>query len=328
MTALVRGEATIVAARESLAADVRHFLQATPRQLPSRALYDTLGSALFDAICELPWYPVTRAERRLIVAHRAAIADCAWQPERLVELGCGNGEKLSLLLGPRDAASHRALRRIDLVDVSASALSAAARLIAENRDLSIVTHQHRYEDGLAIAAGSRIGTERFGVLFFGSNIGNFDPAGATAFLETMRKTLRDDDTLVIGADLVKTERDLLRAYDDPLGVTAAFNKNLLVRINRDMGANFDITAFDHRAVWNAEQSRIEMHLVSRGKQRVDIPAAGMSLELRAGEMIWTESSYKYDVKAFEALLRRTGFVPVRHWNDREGQFLLVVARAA
>ena len=327
MTAILRGEAAITAATKSLAADVRDYLASTPRQLPSRALYDALGSALFDAICELPWYPVTRAERRLIAAHRDAIVECAGHPERLVELGCGNGEKLTLLLGPGHATSWRALRRIDLVDVSASALASAARLIGEDRDLVITTHQHRYEEGLAIATASRIAGERIGVLFLGSNIGNFDPPGANDFLTTVRQTLQPDDALVIGADLVKPERDLQLAYDDPLGVTAAFNKNLLLRINREMGANFDITAFDHRAVWNAEQSRVEMHLVSREKQHVDIPAAGITLDLRVGEMIWTESSYKYDVKGFDALLRRVGFTPVRHWIDREGQFLLVVARA-
>lgn len=328
MTAIVRGEAGLTPASAPLTADVLGYLTATPRQLPSRALYDTLGSALFDAICQLPWYPVTRAERRLIAAHGEALADSAGQPERLVELGCGNGEKLSLLLGPGDTPSHRALRRIDLVDISASALSSAARLVGENRHVVIVTHQQRYEEGLAIATSSRAPGERFAVLFLGSNIGNFDPPGAMAFLDTIRKALHKNDALIIGADLVKPQRDLLLAYDDPLGVTAAFNKNLLVRLNREMGANFDITAFDHRAVWNAELSRVEMHLVSRSKQRVDIPAAGVSIDFVPGETIWTESSYKYNVQAFDALLRRAGFTPARHWIDREGQFLLVVARAA
>ncbi len=328
MSAILHGEAAVAATSESLTSDVRRYLNATPRQLPSRALYDALGSALFDAICQLPWYPVTRAERRLIVAHREAIAESSGQPERLIELGCGNGEKLALLLGPPDAASHRALRRVDLVDVSASALSSAARLIGEARDLVIATHQHRYEDGLAIAAASRGDGECVCVLFLGSNIGNFDPPGAHVFLETVRQHLQPGDALVIGADLVKPERDLLLAYDDPLGVTAAFNKNLLVRINREMGANFDVTSFDHRAVWNAEHSRVEMQLVSRRTQRVDIPAAAIVLDLCAGEQIWTESSYKYDVNAFEALLRRTGFTPARHWVDREGRFLLVVAQTA
>jgi uncharacterized SAM-dependent methyltransferase len=131
--------------------------------------------------------------------------------------------------------------------------------------------------------------------------------------------------LLIGADLVKPERDLLLAYDDPLGVTSAFNKNLLVRVNRELGATFDLNGFDHRAVWNLEASRVEMHLVSRSRQRVDIAESGLALDFRPGEFIWTESSYKYEMKGFAATLRDAGFQPSRHWIDRQGQFLLVLA---
>jgi L-histidine Nalpha-methyltransferase len=326
MSTILRADA--VAAPDSLAADVRRYLTATPRQLPSRALYDTLGSALFDAICHLPWYPITRAERRLIAARRADILAAAGMCERLIELGCGNGEKLDLLLGsdrePADDLPHR----IDLVDVSASALAAASRLISEDRDVVVVTHQRRYEVGIRTATASRAPDERIGVVFLGSNIGNFDPPGALAFLATVRESLGPGDALVIGADLVKPERELLLAYDDPLGVTAAFNKNLLVRLNREMGATFDLTAFDHRAIWNADESRVEMHLVSRARQRVDIPAAELSLKLEKGEPIWTESSYKYEIGGFEALLRRAGFEPDRHWVEPDGRFVLVVARVA
>jgi dimethylhistidine N-methyltransferase len=309
----------------SLVADVRHFLLQSPRQLPSRGLYDALGSALFDAICHLPWYPVTRAERRLIEAHRTAILRCAGAPDRLIELGCGNGDKLLLLLGPAGTLAEHTVRQIDLVDVSSLALATAARAVGDDRDVIVVTHQQRYEDGAASAAASRLPGERFALLFLGSNIGNFDPPGAQAFLDTLHDISTPGDCLVIGADLVKPERELLLAYDDPLGVTAAFNKNLLVRLNREMGGTFDVTTFDHRAVWNASESRIEMHLVSRKAQRVDIPAAGLSFDLRAGETIWTESSYKYDPSTFNEMLRRSGFEPTQHWIDREGQFLLAVA---
>ena len=321
---IVNGQ-TVDATGASLVADVRHFLLQSPRQLPSRGLYDELGSSLFDAICHLPWYPVTRAERRLIATHRHEILSCAGWPDRLIELGCGNGDKLLLLLGPHRASTERGVRRIDLVDVSPLALATAARAVGDDRDVVVVTHQLRYEDGAARAAASRLPGERIALLFLGSNIGNFDPPGARQFLETLRKTLRPGDCLVIGADLVKPEHELLLAYDDPLGVTAAFNKNLLVRINREMGGTFDITAFDHRALWNADESRVEMHLVSRKPQHIDIPAAGLSLDLRAGDSIWTESSYKYDPSRFSDMLRRSGFAPARHWIDDEGQFLLVVA---
>ena len=325
MSAVERGQAALDTTGASLVADVRHFLLQSPRQLPSRGLYDTLGSALFEAICHLPWYPVTRAERRLIAAHRTEILECAGWPDRLVELGCGSGEKLLLLLGPSRTFTERTVRRIDLVDVSALALATAARAVGDDRDVVIVTHQQRYEDGAARAAASRLPGERFSLLFLGSNIGNFDPPGARQFLETLRKTLRPGDCLVIGADLVKPERTLLLAYDDPLGVTAAFNKNLLVRINREMGGTFDISKFEHRAVWKADESRVEMHLVSRVSQHIDIPAAGLSFDLRSGETIWTESSYKYDPSTFNDMLRRSGFIPAQHWIDREGQFLLAIA---
>jgi dimethylhistidine N-methyltransferase len=325
VSSVERAHIAVDATGTSLVADVRHFLMQSPRQLPSRGLYDTLGSALFDAICHLPWYPVTRAERRLIQAHRTEILDCAGWPDRLVELGCGNGEKLLLLLGSGRHLTASTVRRIDLVDVSPLALATAARAVSDDRDVVVVTYQQRYEEGAASAAASRLPGERFALLFLGSNIGNFDPPGAHQFLDTLRGTLAPGDCLVIGADLVKSEQELLLAYDDPLGVTAAFNKNLLVRINREMGGTFNIENFAHRAVWNGAESRVEMHLVSRHAQHVDIPMAGLSFDLRAGETIWTESSYKYDPSAFDQMLRRSGFEPARHWIDREGQFLLTVA---
>ena len=203
------------------------------------------------------------------------IFDAADRPDRLIELGCGNGEKLDLLLGPRGVRVQQLPRRIDLVDVSASALASASRSVGEDRDLVVVTHESRYEDGLQRAAGTRLPDEQFCVLFLGSNIGNFDPPGAADFLTTIRRAIATGDSLLIGADLVKPERELLLAYDDPLGVTAAFNRNLLVRINRELGANFDVNTFSHRAVWNRDASRIEMHLVSGKTQRADIPSAGL-----------------------------------------------------
>jgi L-histidine Nalpha-methyltransferase len=307
-----------------LAAEVRHYLTQSPRQLPSRALYDALGSALFDAICELPWYPLTRAERRLISQRRDDILRDACSPSRIVELGPGNGSKLDLLLGEPHHARY--VRRIELVDVSPSALHDAARRVSENRMLTVVAHQMRYEEGLAALARNPIGGERTLVLFLGSNIGNFDPPGAAAFLKTIHQSLGESDFLLLGADLVKPERELLLAYDDPLGVTAAFNKNLLVHLNRELGATFDVTKVDHRAVWNARESRVEMHLVSRTVQQVDIPAAGLSLQLAAGESIWTESSYKYRPADLDAMLADAGFARGHHWIDSEAGFLLTLTR--
>jgi dimethylhistidine N-methyltransferase len=309
----------------TLAGDVRHYLSQAPRQLPSRALYDTLGSLLFDAICELPWYPLTRAERRLLQMHRRAIFESAQQPRRLIELGPGNGSKLTQLLAEPSVSHH--VRQVDLVDVSASALREAARRLQETFAGSIVTHEARYEDGLRKAASTDRTAGRKMVLFLGSNIGNFDLPGATTFLRGVCDTLGAGDALLIGADLVKPEHELQLAYDDPLGVTAAFNLNLLLHLNIALGATFDVAAFSHKAVWNATESRVEMHLVSRREQVVDIPAAGLSITLRKDETIWTESSYKYTPQAFEHLLNTAGLTAIQSWFDAEGRFLLVLAGA-
>jgi uncharacterized SAM-dependent methyltransferase len=164
-------------------------------------------------------------------------------------------------------------------------------------------------------------------MFLGSNIGNFDPPGAAAFLQNVRGRISAGDALLLGTDLVKAERRLLLAYDDPLGVTAAFNLNLLVRINRELGAAIDPRAFSHRAIWNADQSRVEMHLVARKAQTLRIPRARAELELRLGDVIWTESSYKYRQDVVEDLLRSSGFDPTAQWIDHRDGFALTLAKA-
>jgi uncharacterized SAM-dependent methyltransferase len=166
------------------------------------------------------------------------------------------------------------------------------------------------------------------VLFLGSNIGNFDAPAAVDFLRRIRRALAPGDQLLLGADLVKPEPELMLAYDDPLGVTAAFNKNLLVRINRELGGTFDLAAFDHRAAWNASDSRIEMHLVSRVPQSVRIAAADATVQFAAGEYIWTESSYKYDAEYIQRMGRDTGFETSKQWLDHEARFALTLFAAA
>jgi len=308
---------------DAFAREVRHYLTLTPRQLPSRYLYDPLGSALFDAICRLPWYPVTRAELRLIAAHGHEILRLAKAPVIVGELGSGSGEKLTLLLG-----STPGRREVHLVDVSAAALDTASRALAELPGTRVVPHQDQYEEGLQRIAAARSSRDPLLLLFLGSNLGNFDRDGAAVFLRIVRASLRPGDFFLIGADLVKPERELLLAYDDPLGVTGAFNKNLLVRLNHELGATFDLDAFAHRAVWNAAEARIEMHLESLAAATVHVPRARLTLEFTAGERIWTESSYKYAPDTFRASLQSAGFRPAGQWIDTEGRFLLFLGQAA
>jgi len=308
---------------EQFAADVRYYLSLTPRQLPSRYLYDDLGSALFESICRLPWYTITRAELRLLTAHGDSVFRRLPSLTRVVELGPGNGEKLRTLL---EAASRRqGPIDVHLIDVSPSALAIAAQTIGSVGDVRVITHQATYDSGLREAQRQRTG--RTLVAFLGSNIGNFDPPGAAAFLQNIRASLKNGDAVLLGVDLVKPRERLLVAYDDPLGITAAFNRNLLLRINRELDASIDLDGFVHRAVWNAEHGRVEMHLVARSDQTLHIPRAQVDERLHAGETIWTESSYKYVPEQVDDLLESCGFNPIAQWIDRDDGFALTMAEA-
>ena len=309
------------ASRRAFADGARFYLQQTPRQLPSRFLYDALGSALFDAICHLPWYRITRGERRLLVRHAREIGRALGAGGRVVELGCGNGEKLATLL------THAGVRhpRAHLIDLSGSALQHAARAL-EGLDVRVTTHHGTYDEGLLALPPEPAHPTL--LAFLGSNIGNFDPPGASALLGVMRGALRPGDALLLGADLVKPERDLLLAYADPLGLTAAFNKNLLVRLNTELGADFALDGFTHRAVWNRKASRVEMHLVSRRTQAVAVPGAGLRFTLAAGETIWTESSYKYQPEDIRRLAEAGAFVQRKQWIDDEARFALTLFEAS
>jgi L-histidine Nalpha-methyltransferase len=313
---------------EQFASDVEYYLTLTPRQLPSRYFYDTLGSALFEAICQLPWYGITRAERELLARRGREILAHAEPVSTLVELGPGSGEKLATLIEGGRVPGRRLT--VHLIDVSPAALDLASRTLAAldaPESVEVVTHQAAYEAGLAEAVAERQGTGRMLTLFLGSNIGNFDPPGADAFLRNVRAALAAGDALLVGTDLVKPEADLLLAYDDPLGVTAAFNRNLLVRINRELGADFDIGEFHHRAVWNAAESRVEMHLVAGSRQHVRIPAASLDIVFDTGDTIWTESSYKYRPGDVVRMLERAGFRWVERWIDDVDGFALTLVVA-
>jgi len=248
----------------------------------------------------------------------SAIAD----PITLVELGCGSGEKLAMI-----AEALRVRRRhlsVHLIDISSAALELSEKTLGRLEHVSVVGHRATYEEGLRRAASQRPERSTLLVLFLGSNIGNFDPPAADSFLREIRRALRPGDALLLGADLVKPERELLLAYDDPLGITAAFNKNLLLRINRELLADFDLAAFAHRAVWNAAPRRVEMHLVSRRAQEVSIPRAGCSVSFEEAETIWTESSYKYTPEEVLAMAGTAGFRSQEQWVEPDALFALTL----
>jgi dimethylhistidine N-methyltransferase len=312
-------------ARAAFAFDVQYYMSLDPRQLPSRYLYDALGSCLFEAICRLPWYAITRAETRLLSAHASEVFDAA-DPRRIVELGCGSGEKLATLLGGR--AAPATMLELHLIDVSSTALAGSTRALERFDAVRVVTHEASYETGLAEVRDGREARGRTLVLFLGSNIGNFDPPGAQEFLREIRANLNAGDFLLLGADLVKPGPVLRLAYDDPLGVTAAFNRNLLVRINRELGGNFVLASFAHRAGWNAAASRVEMHLVSLGRQDVRVEAANLEVTLGDGESIWTESSYKYEPDEVALQVERAGFCRTAQWIDAPDRFALTLFEAS
>jgi dimethylhistidine N-methyltransferase len=311
---------TTTAAAE-FASDVRRDLQLIPKQLQSKYLYDPLGSSLFEAICRLPWYRITRAENRLLRAHSDEIvAALDTEPATIVELGPGSGEKLALLAEALQRGGGTA--RVHIIDISPQALEQTEQRLTRLQHVSVVGHQSTYEVGLRRAASARDGHGPMLVLLLGSNIGNFDAPAALTFLKRIRDVLQPGDLLLLGADLVKPERDLQLAYADPLGVTAAFNKNLLVRINRELGGTFDLNAFDHRAAWNRDDQRVEMHLVSRAAQTVTIGASGISVRFAQHEHIWTESSYKYEPDQIERMGVETGFALRDQWIDTGARFAL------
>jgi dimethylhistidine N-methyltransferase len=310
--------APLATSREVFAAEVREYLERTPRQLPSKYLYDELGSSLFEAICRLPWYRITRAESTLLATFAKQILQPLRRPLSIAELGCGSGEKLAILTA--NGGEPTAL--IQLVDISAAALDMAQYRLEAVGYHNVLAHQSTYEEGLVQVARSRPPEGALILLFLGSNIGNFDPPVARELLCRIRSALRPGDALLLGSDLVKPERELLLAYDDPLQITAAFNRNLLRRINDELNATFDLERFAHRALWDPNERRVEMRLVSQRRQTVKIGAADFSVTFQPGEEIWTESSHKYEVTQVIAEGRAAGFGPAEQWVDEEARFAL------
>jgi uncharacterized SAM-dependent methyltransferase len=240
-----------------------------------------------------------------------------------VELGPGNGEKLAALVAAAMRANGRGLT-VHLVDISPAALAVATRTLTAFPRVTVVTHEADYESGLADILPLTNGGRTM-ALCLGSNIGNFDPPGAAMLLDHIRQALSGGDTLLIGTDLVKSEAELLLAYNDPLGVTAAFDRNLLVRANRELDADFDVASFAHRAVWNAAASRVEMQLVSLRPQTVRVPASHLEVTFAAGDTIWTESSYKFRPGGVAAMLAAAHFDVIGQWID--GGYAITLGRA-
>lgn len=310
-------------------------LCAPPRRLPPWLFYDETGSCLFDAITELDEYYLTRTERGILARHAdEMIAAAAGGNARLriAELGAGSAEKTRLLL--HAAVERQGSVAYEPIDVSASALEGAReRIEREITGVRVLPRVMDYTHGSALNLNGTFNgplnghsNERRMVLYIGSSIGNFEPDEAALLLDRVRAGLAPGDTLLLGVDLVKDESVLLAAYDDAAGVTAAFNRNVLVRLNRELGADFDPGLFAHRALWNRAESRIEMHLESLIAQRVQLAALGAILDFDAGETIHTENSYKYTPGQAETLLSAAGFVPVERWTDPREWFAVFLAR--
>jgi len=301
------------------AADVRWGLtKPGQKEIPSKYLYDEVGSALFEVITVLPEYGLFRADERLLRQNAEAIsAKLSPRPLVAVELGSGSGRKTRWML---EALARRQPTVYHPIEISSKALDQCSRELGRLHNVEVRPVQQPYLAGLLSVAAARQPHEQLLVLFLGSTIGNFNSSAAERFLADVRQALTAGDALLLSADLEKPAAQLLPAYDDPLGVTASFNLNVLARMNRELEAEFDLSTFRHLARYNAAERRIEMHLLSTRAQSVPIPRAGCSASFVEGETIWTESSHKYCPREVIEMGRRSGFRPLRQWIDPEWPF--------
>ncbi len=287
------------------------------REILSKYLYDEVGSALFEAICLLPEYGLTRADARLLQTHAREMVARMPRPAHVAELGSGSGKKTRWILEALARYQHTFYYPIE---ISPAALAACEKELGQIELVHIVGYEKPYLEGLRAVVNRREPGEHVCVLFLGSTIGNFDRPAADDFLRQVCCILEPGDSLLLGTDLEKSAEVQLLAYDDPAGVTAAFNLNVLARINRELGADFGLKQFAHEALWNVADRRIEMHLRSLQRQRVDIPGAGLRIRLEEGETIWTESSHKYFPSEPIEMAARTGFRHEAQWIDEEWPF--------
>ena len=306
------------APREEFARDARIGLcEAERKWLPAKHLYDAVGSALFEAITHLPEYGLTRADQRVLRRAAGSLRDhVRGQALTIAELGSGSGTKTRLVL---EALVPGLVRSYCPIDVSAEALERCQQELGELAP--VLPYHGAYVDGVRSLRESRPAGVPLMLLFLGSSIGNLGPDERASFLASLRSALRPGDYFLIGFDLVKPEVDLLRAYDDPTGVTAAFNRNVLGRVNRELGASFDLDSFSHLARYDEREQRVEMHLLATRDQSVPIPLADATCNIRRGETIWTESSYKFDCDEISDSMRTAGFRQLATWVDEEWPLL-------
>jgi L-histidine N-alpha-methyltransferase len=310
--------ALVADAAADFAADIRAGLtKAGQKELPSKYLYDTLGSKLFEVIAELPEYGLTRADERLLRRHAAEIVHRISGDVILCELGSGSGTKTRWIL---EALSRRRHTNYFPIEISPAALAVCRRELADIDSVGIVGLEREYLDGLLEVAARRREGQRILVLFLGSTIGNFSSPADVKFLRDIRKILQPGDALLLGTDLEKPIPQLIDAYDDPLGVTAAFNLNLLARINRELEGGFDLSRFEHVARFNSQTRSVEMHLRSLRRQTVAIRRAEIKVAFEEGESIWTENSHKYSLEEVARMTRDAGFGCEAQWIDQEWPF--------
>jgi L-histidine Nalpha-methyltransferase len=301
-----------------LAGEIRAgLLRPGQKELPSKYLYDEIGSELFEVISVLPEYGLTRADQRLLRRHSSEIVSRLKPHVLVAELGSGSGKKTRWLL---EALAHTQRTTYCPIEISPTALARCETELGQIESVSIVGFERPYLDGLLAAAARRGEDDHLLVLFLGSTIGNFDRDAGERFLAEVRRILYPGDALLLGTDLEKPLPQLLAAYDDSLGVTAAFNLNLLARINRELGANFDLASFRHEARYNTEHRRVEMHLRSLRDQVVTIPRADCTVPFRKDETIWTESSHKYRLEDISPMAQRNGFRCDAQWLDEKWPF--------
>lgn len=301
--------------------------QREQKKLSPAWLYNDLGSCLFDSITFLPEYGLTRADERLLRRLSPELPAFITRVESVAELGSGSGKKTRLVLEALAELQDEVVYRP--IDVSNVALENCRQSLS---DVAVVEPVcGTWVDGLSDIAFRRAsqGNSDLGMLlmFLGSSIGNIERDEIVGFLAAIRQNLRVGDWFLIGADLIKSPETLLAAYDDEIGVTAAFNRNLLARINRELGADFDLREFDHEARWNEQFRRIEMHLVSRRKQVVNVRSLQTRFEFDLGESIWTESSHKFELDELHLAAQESGFTPVQSWLDPEWPFAEMLWRA-